>query len=68
MKCPKCDKRALVIDTRYRKSLETMYRRYSCPGCGFRFSTNEKYAKCYTVPIAKIRRKNGNLGANKRAM
>lgn len=55
MRCPKCENKALIIDTRYRKVAKEMYRRQECPCCGFRFSTKEHYAKDYSKPIARIK-------------
>ena len=55
MRCPKCDSKALIIETRYRKLFNEIYRRHECPNCGFRFTTKERYAKDYSKPIAKIK-------------
>lgn len=57
MKCPKCNGRTFVKDSRYVISSDRSYkrRRYACEKCGFRFTTHEniyamavnEYDRCY---------------------
>lgn len=43
MRCPKCNAKADCLDSRWRKELVKMYRRYKCDSCGLRFTTREVY-------------------------
>lgn len=47
MKCPRCDSKTSIKDTREKG--DAIRRRHACPACGYRFSsieiTNEAYAK-----------------------
>lgn len=44
MNCPKCNKKAVVVDSRKYKTGE-VYRCRRCVSCGFRFSTIEAVVK-----------------------
>ena len=50
MKCPQCWEQTEVIDSRWRKTTNTIARRRQCPACGHRFTTRELE---YTEPQLK---------------